>query len=78
MEQIGCFRSGLSINQPETKKRSQDKGEGARMRVLKHATAPAVTKHNEEEEDVEANTLKILLLPLVHPWLTVHLKQVSE
>lgn len=53
MEQIGCFRSGLSINQPETKKRSQDKGEGARMRVLKHATAPAIKKHNEEEEDVD-------------------------
>lgn len=40
-------------------KRSKDKRNEARMRVLKHETAPAITKHNEER-DSQKRTEKLL------------------
>lgn len=53
MGNIAYYTSGPSINQPETKKRSDDEGKEGRMRVLKHETAPAITKHNEEEKGAQ-------------------------
>lgn len=48
MEHIACYRSSVSMNLPETKTRSKDKGNEGRLTVLKHETAPISTKHNEE------------------------------
>lgn len=44
----------MSNSQPETKKKEAwTKGNEGRMRVLQHGTPPAITKHDEEEEDWE-------------------------